>query len=111
MRLVSQISQQVSVPYLSQEIVQAIGTTVSTTFPRASFPECLEQREGERLVEDDQGPGNTFVVRFQRIKKRRFPFNDPSVSDNMMHEVFTTPPRKINRLHNLQRNKLGPVLL
>lgn len=102
--LLSQISQHFSIFCLPQEIVQAVGTTVGATSPRASFPECLEQRQRERLIKDDQRPANAFAIRRQRVQKLRFPFHDLGVSD---HEVFTTESVLFDSQMNGESNVVG----
>lgn len=100
----SQTSQLFSILGLPQEVVQAVGTTVSTTSPRASFPECLEQRQRERLVKDDQRPTNAIAIRCQRVQKLCFPFHDPAVSD---HEVITSESALFNSQTDGENNVVG----
>ena len=78
------ISQQLSIcdRCLPQEIVQAVGTTVRASPPRAGVPERLEQREGKGLVEDDQRPTNAWTCG-QRVQKWRFPFHNVGVGCHM----------------------------
>lgn len=80
----SQILQLFPIRCLPQEIIQAVGTTISTTSPGTGLPERLEQRQREGLIQDDQRPANAFAIRRQRVQKRCFPFHDSGVSN---HEI------------------------